>query len=55
MRIAFVQIIKLRIFIFWTKESENKLMIYHNKLVYTGSAGMENQKYSNLSLSCSTV
>jgi hypothetical protein len=55
MRIAFVQEIKLKIFIFWNKEFEINLMICHNKLVYTGSAVMENEKYSNLSLSCSTV
>jgi hypothetical protein len=55
MSIAFVQEIKLKIFIFWNKEFENNLVICHNKLVYTGSAVMENEKYSNLSLSCSTV
>ena len=43
MRIAFVQKIRLIIFIFWNKESENNLMICHNKLVYTGSAVMENE------------
>jgi hypothetical protein len=52
MRIAFVQ---LKIVIFWNKESENNLMICHIKLVHTGIAVMENEKYSNLSLSCSTV
>ena len=55
MRIAFVQKLRLKIFIFWNKESENNLMICHYKLVYTGSAVMENEKYSNLSLSWSTV
>ena len=41
MRIAFVQKIRLKIFIFWNKESENNLMICHIKLVHTGSAVME--------------